>query len=252
MLLKIGELAKKSGVSIRTLRYYEEIELLLPAQILESGYRLYGESEALRLQQIFFYKELDYDLQSIKSILDDDDFNLLNSLEIQKSELLKKKKNLNQILKTLDNTINKLKGEKIMNVEELYEGFPSAKEYREEAIEKYGDDVFKSEEALMKLKKEDFNKLNSDFHNLWLKLAELSNTNIDPNSDEVQELILQHFKYMAVYWGVKTIEIKKEQYLGLADLYIEDKRFTTINDVIYPNMGKFLKESMNSFANEYF
>ena len=92
MLVKIGVLAKKSGVSIRTLRYYEEIELLLPSEILESGYRLYNEDDTLRLQQILFYKALDYNLNEIKKILDKSDFDLVKSLEVQKVNLLKKQK----------------------------------------------------------------------------------------------------------------------------------------------------------------
>lgn len=245
MLYKIGELAKRSGISIRTLRYYEEIELLLPKEILDSGYRLYGENEALRLQQILFYKELGYSLKDIKLILTKEDFNLLNSLQLQKKELLKRQDNLNELIKTLDNTIVKLQNGEVMNIEELYKGFPKGMEYREEAIERWGDKVYQSEKYLMKLKKEDINKLNEEFQELWLNLAKSSE--LDPKSDYVQSLIEQHFRFIVVYWGADSKNIDMQQYKVLAELYIEDKRFTTIDGVEYPNMGKFLKQAIECF-----
>ncbi len=245
MLIKIGELAKKSGISVRTLRYYEEIDLLIPTEIRESGYRLYGENETLRLQQILFYKELGYELNKIKSILDDEEFDILKSLENQKYQLLKKQDSLKELINTLNKTIVKLKKGEIMSIEELYQGFPKGMEYREEAISRWGDKVYFAEESLIKLKKEDFNKLNNEFQELWLALA--NSSNLDPLSDEVQSLISQHFKFIAVYWGVESSQINKEQYLGLAELYIEDKRFTTIDGVEYPNMGRFLKKAIECF-----
>ena len=244
-MLKIGELANKSGVSIRALRYYEEIGLLLPSEIKESGYRLYNESDALKLQQILFYKEIGYSLKEIKNILENKSFDLINSLEGQKKMLLNKRKLYSQIINTIDETIQKLKGNKYMNIDELYSGLPISKEYREEAISQWGDDVKKSESSLLKLHKSEIEKLNNDFKDLWTKLAESSDQN--PESDSVQSLINKHIHFISIYWGVDVDEISDEKYLGLVELYCADSRFTTVEGISYPKMGVFLKKAINHF-----
>ena len=76
----ILKLAKMAGVSTRTLRYYDEVGILQPARINSSGYRIYGSKEVDRLQQILFYRELDFSIDKIKEILDSTDFDELRAL----------------------------------------------------------------------------------------------------------------------------------------------------------------------------
>ena len=73
----VKQLARLAGVSVRTLHVYDEMELLVPRDRSDAGYRYYGEAELLRLQQILFYKELDFPLKQIGEILDDPDFDLV-------------------------------------------------------------------------------------------------------------------------------------------------------------------------------
>ena len=81
MTYTIKQLAKLAGVTIRTLRYYDEIGLLSPAQTGENGYRLYNQGSLLQLQQILFYRELDVPLKDIHSILNSPGFDLLQALK---------------------------------------------------------------------------------------------------------------------------------------------------------------------------
>ncbi|MBA4145294.1 MAG: MerR family transcriptional regulator, partial [Cytophaga sp.] len=83
----VKELSEIAGVSVRTLHLYDEIGLLKPSTRTEARYRLYGENELLRLQQILFYKELGISLEEIRSILDDPEFDLLQALESHKVAL---------------------------------------------------------------------------------------------------------------------------------------------------------------------
>lgn len=246
MLFKIGELAQKSGVSIRTLRYYEEISLLVPKEILESGYRLYGEKEALRLQQILFYKEIGYSLKEIKKILDRKDYDLVNSLEKQKNLLLEKQKQYTLLINTINKTITNLQKGLKMNLNEMYKGFPNAKKHREEAFSLWGEKVNLAEQNLLKYQKQEFNEIVLEFNKLWKQIAE--SADLDPNSDIAQDLINQHFNFISIFWGIEKENIPKEQYLGLAELYLEDNRFTTIDNIDYPKMGEFLKKAMEIFS----
>ena len=77
----VQRLADLAGVSSRTIRYYDEIGLLKPARINSSGYRLYGEKEVDRLQQILFYRELEVELENIKKIINGPDFDELKALK---------------------------------------------------------------------------------------------------------------------------------------------------------------------------
>ena len=81
----VKQLARISGVSVRTLHYYDQIGLLTPGSYAENGYREYGEPEALRLQQILFFRELGLPLARIKEILDNPDFDLLGALIVHKN-----------------------------------------------------------------------------------------------------------------------------------------------------------------------
>ena len=107
----INKVAKISGVSTRTLRYYDEIGLLKPKRINSSGYRIYSQNEIDKLQQILFYKELDLPLNCISEIMNNRDFDSKNALYEHKENLLKRKNKIDIMLKTIDKTIRSLEGE---------------------------------------------------------------------------------------------------------------------------------------------
>ena len=147
----VKQLAKLAGVSVRTLHLYDEKGLLKPFVRTEAKYRYYGEKELLKLQQILFYKELDFSLQDIGDIMNDPDFDVINALESHKTALKARQNRLSTLLQTIDKTIfHLLNKDKMLQHEDLYEGLPKekAEAYRAEAIERWGQDtVEKSENA---------------------------------------------------------------------------------------------------------
>ncbi len=104
-------MASLSGVSARTLRYYDEIGLLQPARINSSGYRIYGQAEVNRLQQILFYRELDLKLDEIKEILEQPDFNVEQALYEHQQKLLEKRNEIDRLLASVQQTLHHYKGE---------------------------------------------------------------------------------------------------------------------------------------------
>jgi DNA-binding transcriptional MerR regulator len=120
----VNQLAKMAGVSVRTLHHYDRFGLLKPSVRTEARYRLYGKDELIRLQQILFYKELDFSLADIRRILNDPNFDRVTALESHRHALERRRDKLTTLLGTIDKTILELKGEQIMMTdEELYEGF---------------------------------------------------------------------------------------------------------------------------------
>ncbi len=246
----VNKLAKLAGVSVRTLHHYDRMGLLKPSIRTEAKYRLYGENELIRLQQILFYKELDFSLSEILAILNDPDFNLLKALESHKLALKARQERLTTLLVTIDKTMSTLNGERIMlTKEELYEGFPKGEAYRQEAIAKYGADVVEeSETKLRKMGKPDFTKLKADQQGIAQTLIKM--VNLDPTSDAVQQQIALHYANIRGFWGESVCAGKNmaEAYKGLAQLYVDDPRYTSQNGQGSPEYAAFLRNAMVYFA----
>ena len=101
----VKEISKITGISIRTLRYYDEIGLLKPARVTEAGYRLYDDQELEKLQEILFYKELEIPLSNIKKIMDNPEYDKQKALAVQKSLLERKRNCLNRIIELIDDVM---------------------------------------------------------------------------------------------------------------------------------------------------
>ena len=123
MEYSIRELAEISGVSSRTLRYYDSIGLLTPARVSDAGYRFYGEKEMLLLQQIFFYRERGFSLEEIQQILYQKDFDLEKALQEHLRELEKRQNEIADMIKNVKCTIASMKGEWEMSEKERFDGF---------------------------------------------------------------------------------------------------------------------------------
>lgn len=247
-------MANLSGVSVRTLHHYDRIGLLKPAVRTESKYRLYGENELLRLQQIIFYKEMDLSLKEISEILDKPGFKMIQALKTHKDALIAKKYRMEQLIVTIDKTINKIKNNEVMaQPEELYEGLNKEKmlKYRDEAIDKFGKEAIDhAESELMKMSKTDFAQLKEEadenFRCLYLLKEE------DPESELVQNEINLHYQIIRKFWGTSgTTDKQAEAYAGLGQLYVTDERYTTMEGKPQPEFAAFLCKAMDYYATHH-
>lgn len=242
----VKKLAQLAGVSVRTLHLYDQKGLLKPSIRTEAGYRYYGEKELLRLQQILFYKELDFPLLEIKKLLDQPDFDMLHALMSHKSAISTRIVRLKAMLVTIDKTMFNLKEGKMLNHEELYEGLSKeqAESYRNEAIAKWGQEVVeKSEHQLRKMTKAELNVLKDDFMALNQQLESIKEQ--DPQSPEVQVLIERHHGYIAQFWGTKP---SAEAYQGLGELYVSDESYSMKDGKANPAFAQFMRAAMKYFA----
>jgi len=133
MLYTVKEVASLSNVTVKTLHHYHKTGLLLPCEISEAGYRLYGTKELERLQQILFYRELDFSLQNIKELLKGEPERLA-ILSQQEELLLLRRQRLETIIQTLKSSLDCTKKGVVMSKEELFKGFERAEQW-EEALE---------------------------------------------------------------------------------------------------------------------
>jgi len=126
MAYTVKQVAAMSGVSVRTLHFYDETGLLKPAYYGANGYRFYEEPQLLTLQQILFYRELGFELKQIERILGRADFEKVAALQSHRKVLQKNLARTRTLIETIDKTIKHLKGTKKMKSEEMFLGFSVA------------------------------------------------------------------------------------------------------------------------------
>ncbi|MBW3112189.1 MerR family transcriptional regulator [Bacillus sp. MCCB 382] len=246
---KLGEIA---GVSTRTLRYYDEIELLKPARTNSSGYRIYGQKEVDRLQQILFYKELGVGLDEIKDILDDPTFDAAQALREHREILMSRRTQLDQLIANVEKTLRVKEGEVTMSDKEKFEGFKkrmvdeNEKKYGDEVREKYGDKkVDESNARVMNMSLEDHEKVTGLEREIKGTL-ETAFQNGDPASDTAQKAADLHRQWISFYWG----HYNKEAHAGLAQMYVDDERFKAYYDADQDGMAEFLRDAIHIYTGQ--
>ncbi|HPF21485.1 MAG TPA: MerR family transcriptional regulator [Syntrophomonas sp.] len=246
----VHKLARLAGVSTRTLRYYDEIGLLIPPRMNSSGYRYYGQAEVDKLQQIMFYRELGLDLQTIKEILDAPDYNRLAALAEHRDKLLMKRKQLELLIANVEKTIAAQEGRCIMSDREKFEGFKqkliddNESKYGKEIRKKYGTDTVDA--SYQKLKNmtpqqyEEMQKL-TDQVNEALRLAVADGY---PGGKLAMQACDLHRQWLMQSWP----QYSKEAHMGLAQMYVDDERFAAYYDQIAPGCAVFLRDAMKVYT----
>jgi DNA-binding transcriptional MerR regulator len=242
----VQKLGKLSGISTRTLRYYDEIGILKPARINSSGYRIYGEAEVDMLQQILFYRELGMSLESIKSVVTSPDFDGIKALREHRAKLLDKKLQLDTLISNVDKTIKLKEGRIEMSDKEKFEGFKNnmieenEKKYGKEAREKYGDEAInKSNKKLKGMTQEEYDKITKLGTEVTETLTEAFKTG-DPAGELAQKAADLHRQWLSFYWD----SYSKEAHAGIAQMYVDDERFTAYYDKEQPGTAAFLRDAI--------
>jgi len=136
MYYTVKEMAELANVTVKTLHHYHKIKLLVPCKLSEAGYRLYGQNELERLQEILFFRELDFSLKHIQEILTED-ADRVNILTKQRGMLKGRSQRLERLIRTLDDSILHATRHESMDKEALFRGF-NEKEWRELLAEQSG------------------------------------------------------------------------------------------------------------------
>ncbi|MFJ8265498.1 MerR family transcriptional regulator [Peribacillus asahii] len=242
----VNKLAQLSGVSSRTLRYYDQIGLLKPARINSSGYRIYGQKEVDLLQQILFYRELEVRLEAIIEIIHQPTFNQTTALKNHYNNLKKKRARLDKIIATVEMTIASKEGGISMQDKQKFEGFKEKMiednelKYGKEIREKYGDETVDASNAKLRgMSQEDYQAM-AVLGEEILSLLERAYETGDPASDVAQELAAKHKEWLMYSWP----NYSKEAHAGLAEMYVADERFTAYYDKNVKGGTEFLRDAI--------
>ncbi|KIL35058.1 MerR family transcriptional regulator [Cohnella kolymensis] len=243
--MRVKEVADLVGISVRTLHHYDEIGLLTPDEITDSGYRLYSDANLGMLQQILFFRELGLPLRRIKELINDPSFDRQETLELHRKMLLEKRGRLDKMIETIDKTIRHTKGEIEMSNKEKFEGFDfSHNPYEQEARERWGDQaVDKSNAKLGSMSKEEQAAMSQEIGAIYQKIAAVRNGS--PESEEAQAAIGEWYTLLN-RMGVYSLEAFK----GLGQLYVDDERFTKNIDKYGDGLAKYMRDAMAVYADK--
>jgi DNA-binding transcriptional MerR regulator len=245
MTYTVNNLAKLAGITVRTLHHYDEIGLLKPKRKKANGYREYEEEELLRLQQIMFFRELEFSLEEVKEILDKPTFDISSTLLDHRKLIEIRKKRLNDLIRTIDRTLNKLNKKNNMEDKDLYSGFSKeeSEAYAKEAKERWGNtEAYKqSAERTKNLTKEDWARMQAETDSILKNIV--ANMDKGPESKEVQAEIARHYASLRNFY-----EPDKEMYKGLGDMYVADERFAAFYKKYHKDLPQFMRDAMHVYA----
>ncbi len=243
MAYSVKQLAKLAGVSARTLRYYDEIDLLKPETVGGNGYRYYSRENLLRLQQILFYKELDFSLEEIAGMLNEPDFDLHAALAGQRAALQERVERLQRLIGTVDRTLLHLEGRIDMDDKQIFSGWSEGKQkdYEQEIRQRYGERAFEGVIDWNSYTTEQKEAIQAESRAIYQGLGEAMEQG--PNSGEAQALIERWHNHLRYFY-----EPSVERMRGLGAMYEEDERFRANFEKIRPGLAKFVREAINVYV----
>ena len=241
----IKQLSDLAGISPRTLHYYDEIGLLKPATHGDNGYRYYGEDCLPRLQQILFFKELDFSLEEIQAILAQPNFDVVQALQVHRQALLERVERLNRLIQTIDKTTLHLKGQKTMKKKEYFEGFSEEKqkEYEKEIRQKYGEKAFEGVTDWNSYTPEQKKRIIAESDAIYTDIAAVMDRGYA--SPEVQQIIARWHQHLRYFYEPST-----ERLLGLGQMYTEHPEFVAKFRAIHPDLPEFLNQAIQFYCKE--
>jgi DNA-binding transcriptional MerR regulator len=248
----VGKLAEMAGVSTRTLRHYDTCGLLPPRRNSANGYRVYGQAEVDRLQQILFYRALGFSLEEIGSVLASPDYSPLAALSGHLTALRNRRGQLDALIRNVENSIATMKGEKTMDDHEKFEGFKqklvddNERLYGAEVRAKYGEGAIDRSNAKLKgMSKEQYfetERLTQELNDTLKAAFEEG----DASGVLAQQACQLHRDWLCLWWDDGTYS--KEAHLAIGQMYVDDPRFTAYYDKIAPGLAVFLRDALRVYC----
>jgi DNA-binding transcriptional MerR regulator len=248
MAYTVKQVARLSGVSVRTLHFYDESGLLKPAWIGANGYRFYEMPQLLTLQQILFYRELGFDLKQIKRILGRKRFERIEALQAHRKSVEREVQRQRALLGTIDKTIEHLKGKKTMKSEEIFVGFSPEVQAKHEQylIDRFGENarthIERSKTNVKHWTKADWQNSGETFNAICRDLTGALKKDLSPESDDVQAIIHRHFEWIKSFWTPT-----RKSYVGHGRL-IADSDLRRPFEAHHPQLPEFAAAGIKAFA----
>ena len=240
----VGQVARLTGVTVRTLHHYDEIGLLSPSARTTAGYRRYTEDDLERLRHILVYRELEFPLDRIAAMLDDPDADLVSHMRRQHTLLTKRVGHVQRMIAALERLMeahtmgyNLTEAEK----QEVWGDF-RPEEYEAEAEERWGEsDAYRQSQARAKqYTKEDWLTIKTEGEETTRRLIALMEAGLPATSDEAMDLAEEHRQHISRWFYDCSYEIHR----GLGQMYVDDPRFTATYEGMAPGLAVYLRDAI--------
>jgi MerR family transcriptional regulator, thiopeptide resistance regulator len=247
----VKQVARLSGVSVRTLHHYDEVGLLKPASIGENGYRYYGQDELLRLQQILFHRELGFSLEEIGRVLDAEGFDRVAALKAHRVRLEAQARRYRQLMRTIDTTLAALQGDAKMDDKAMYRGFDPEKQagYEKELVEKHGPDmqehIEQAKAGMAGWKQADYDAMQAEAEAIEAAMAKALVDGLPVDSGAVTALMRRQQAWISKGWNRQA---PAQALVGLGQMYLDDPRFRERYDGRQAGLAEYMAAAMRSFA----
>ena len=241
--MRISDVAKLTGVTVRTLHYYDEIGLLKPSEVTDAGYRLYNDADLEVLQQILFFRELDFPLEDIRKIMQNPAYEKESALRKQRELLLQKRSRIERLIALVDKT---LKGERDMSFRQFdtTEIEETKKKYAAEAKQRWGDTAAYAEYEKKTARTSDAQQRMLDGEGAMILSEFGRNRSLAPDSAQAQALVKRWQDYITSGYYTCTKEILS----CLGQMYVGDARFTQYIDQYGEGTAAFMAAAIEIYT----
>lgn len=246
--LTVGSVARLAGVTVRTLHHYDEIGLVVPAGRTDSGYRTYGAAEIERLQEVLFFRELGFSLETIREIVGRPDYERETALLQQRQMLEARAEHLFALIDAVDRAIAAERTGATMSNEDMLEVFgdfdPS--EYEEEAKQRWGEtDAYRqSAQRTARYTKDDWLALQAEADEINQGLIELMAAGTPADDPAAMDLAEAHRLHISKWF----YDCSKEMHAGLGQMYVADVRFKENIDKAGDGLAEYLSAAIAANA----
>ena len=244
----VGELAKQTGVTIRTLHHYDELGLVSPTGRSPAGYRLYDDGDVLRLQQVLFYRELGFPLDEIAAVLDDPGFDRAQALVDQRAQLADRRTKVDGMIAAIDRALASLEKGTTMRPEDvtsLFDGF-APETYADEAQARWGHtpEFAESARRTKTYGKAEWDAIKREGEAVYRGLAALMQAGTAVDDARVQAAVEDHRAHISRWFYPCSPAIHR----GLGELYVADVRFTANIDRVAAGLSRYLCDAFAAAA----
>jgi MerR family transcriptional regulator, thiopeptide resistance regulator len=240
-LWSTAEVARLAGISSRTLRHYDHVGLLTPAETGPGGLRRYGRPELLRLQHVLLLRELGIGLGDIAAVLDGitDE---VDALHRHHERLLGEADRLLRLADTVEKTIIERTGGTTMEAEQIFDGFRNDP-YAAEARERWGEQAVEAQRRAASWDDATAARIRDEGDTIHRRLAEALRAGTPADDAAVQDVVAEHHAWVSRFWTPDAAA-----YTGLGRLYVDDERFTATIDAHEPGLSAYLCAAMAEYA----
>jgi MerR family transcriptional regulator, thiopeptide resistance regulator len=244
----VGQVAERSGVTIRTLHHYDEIGLLRPSRRSASGYRLYTDEDLVRLQHVVVYRRLGFPLEEVAVLLDDPEADVAAHLRRQRAAVMSRLDELGELVTAIDRALEAEVSGMQLTPEEQRELFGEdfKEEYQEEARERWGDTEAwrQSQQRTSQYTKADWQAIKAEADGINARLVEALQAGEPADSAAAMDAAEAHRQHISRWF----YDCPAEMHANISEMYVSDPRFAKTYEDMAPGLAQYVRDAVHANA----